>query len=157
MAQSERVDSRFRVFRAGPADLAAAREAFSELHDRPPTDEALTAFLANPSCYLLLALEDDRVVGSMNGYALRKAHRNEPQFLLYQIDVREGFERRGIGRALIERFQAEARAAAAYEVWVVTERPNEAATGLYRACGMKQETEDSIVWSVALDGREVSS
>jgi ribosomal protein S18 acetylase RimI-like enzyme len=152
MAHSRRNDVTFRVFRAGTADVARAREAFEALHDRPPqNDEALAAFLADPSCYLLLALEGDRVVGSMNGYALRKAHRNEPQFLLYQIDVREEFQRRGIGRALLDRFIDEARAASAYEVWVVTERPNEAAMALYRGCGMRPETEDSIVWSVALE------
>jgi ribosomal protein S18 acetylase RimI-like enzyme len=55
-----------------------------------------------------------------------------------------------IGRALIEQFLAEARAAGAYEVWVSTERSNEAGMALYGACGMRPETEDSVVWSIAL-------
>jgi ribosomal-protein-alanine N-acetyltransferase len=152
MTHSRPIGAAFRVFRAGSTDADAAREAFAELHGRPPADDpALGAFLDDPGCYLLLALEGGRVVGSLNGYALRKAHRSEPQFLLYQIDVRDGFGRRGIGRALIDSFVAEARSSGAYEVWVSTERSNEAAMALYGACGMRAETEDSVVWSIALE------
>jgi [ribosomal protein S18]-alanine N-acetyltransferase len=151
MIHPRRTGPDFRVFRAGRSDEEAARVAFRELHDRAPTGAALDAFLDDPSCYLILAVEGDRVVGSLNGYALRKAHRPEPQFLLYRIDVCEAARRRGIGRALIEWFEAEARTSRAYEIWVVTERTNEAAVALYRACRMRPETENSIVWSVALE------
>jgi GNAT superfamily N-acetyltransferase len=74
-------------------------------------------FLADSARYLLLATEQDRVLGSLNGYALRHLYRREPQFLLYEIDVRPECRNRGIGKALVESFMDEARAAAAFEVW----------------------------------------
>jgi ribosomal protein S18 acetylase RimI-like enzyme len=145
----------FTVLRAGGSDAGLAREAVAELHERLPCDEAaLSTFLADPACYLLLAVEGCRVVGSLNGYALRPPHRREPQFLLYEIDVRPGCRNRGVGRALVERFVAEARAAGAFEVWVVTGESNRPAMALYARCGLRRENPDDVMLSLALgDGK----
>ena len=108
-----------RIFRAQLCDSALARQAVSEVHGRKIFDESAVAdFLSDSSRYLLLATEQDRVLGSLNGYALRHLYRPEPQFLLYEIDVRPECRNRGIGKALVESFVGEAKAADAFEVWV---------------------------------------
>jgi GNAT superfamily N-acetyltransferase len=89
------------------------------------------------------------VVGSLNGYALRPPQRREPQFLLYEVDVRRGHRKRGIGRALVERFMAEARTAGAFEVWVLSNVSNKAAMAMYTGCGLRREHRDDVMLSLS--------
>jgi ribosomal protein S18 acetylase RimI-like enzyme len=141
----------FTIVRAGAADADLARQAMLELHERTPCDEsAVVGFLSDPAHYLLLALEGARVVGSLNGYALRHPHRREPAFLLYEIDVRPERQNRGIGTALVEGFVAHARAAGAFEVWVVTNQSNEAAMAMYSRCGLSRPNLDDVMMELKM-------
>lgn len=140
------------ILRASPAAFDLACEAVLEVHGRAPLDAvALVEFLADPMRYLLLAVEEGQVVGSLNGYALQPPHRRDPQFLLYEIDVRPAWRRRGIGKALVERFVGEARSARAFEVWVLTGRSNAAAMALYASCGLRMENSDDAMWNVPIN------
>jgi ribosomal protein S18 acetylase RimI-like enzyme len=148
----------FTILRAGQADTRLASEAVVGVHERTPCDEAALAdFLSDPANYLLLAVEGDRVVGSLNGYALRPLHRREQQFLLYEIDVRPECQNRGIGTALVGKFIAEARAAGAFEVWVLTNQSNASAMAVYTRCGLRRENPDDVMLSLALDDGEKKS
>lgn len=135
-----------KIFRASLAQRELAREAIEDCHERgKPDDGALDAFLADPDCYLILAVENGHVIGSLNGHRLRKPHCVAPQFLLYEIDVLESHRRNGIGRALVDAFSEAARAAGAEEEWVVTNNSNEAAMALYRRCGYERVNQDDVM------------
>lgn len=141
----------FTILRARRADRNLARQAIVELHGRALCDEAaILDFLSDPARYLILAVEGGRVAGSLSGYALRPPQRREPQFLLYEIDVRPECRKRGIGRALVEAFIAEARAAGASEVWVLTNQSNRAAMALYARCGLRREAHDDVMLNLKL-------
>ena len=108
---------KFRIVRAAVEDLKLAEQAIREVHHRPlPDTNTLQDFLSDPSDYLLLAVEEGAVAGSLNGYALRRPHRCEAQFLLYEIDVLPEHRGRGVGTALVRQFVDEARLAGAFEV-----------------------------------------
>lgn len=140
------MNSHFTVRRATPADLELVRQTVSQVHGRVPVDDAAVAgFLSDPACYLILAVEGDTVLGSLNGYALRRPHRPDPQFLLYEIDVRWECRNQGIGRALVMAFAAEARAACASGQWVVTNESNSAAMAMYRVCGYRRVNPDDVM------------
>ena len=144
-----------KIWRASKADLVLARQAVVEVDGRTVQDEAaLIEFLSDQARYLLLAIENERVVGTLNGYALQRPHRHEPQFLLYEVGVRPECQNRGIGKALVARFIREARDAGAFEVWVITSPSNRAAVAMYEACGLSCETPDvaAVVLNVTLDG-----
>jgi GNAT superfamily N-acetyltransferase len=115
--------------------------------------------LSDPARYLLLAIEGDRVAGSLSGYALQPPHRREPQFLLYAIDVRSKSRNRGIGKALVKAFIVEARAAGAFEVWVLTKQSNSRAMAMYAHCGLRRENDDDVLLTLPLvsDGGTSSS
>lgn len=134
------------VLRAGPGDLTLALEAVRHVNLRAPADEdTLAAFLADRSRYLLIALIDGRVVGSLTGYALTAPHRPEPQFLLYDINVLPDHQGRGAGRSLVRRFIAEARTCRAFEVWVLTDEANPAALQMYTSCGLTRERRGEVM------------
>lgn len=138
------------ILRANETYLELAREAIAEVHQRSLDDAALADFLSRPWCYLLLACEDGHVVGSLNGYALQHPHRSQPQFILYEIDVRPEWRNRGIGKALVENFITEAQASSAFEVWVLTNQSNEAAIALYKSCGLHRHNDDDVMLSLTL-------
>jgi len=139
------------VFRASIDDVGFARTALVEIHERHQVDDdSISSFLTTPECFLLLAVEDGCVLGSLNGYLLRQPDRSHPQFLLYEIDVREEHRRRGIGTALVNGFTDEARAARAFEVWFVSNESTSAALALYRKCGYRRENDDDVMLSIPL-------
>ncbi len=141
----------FSVFRAGVEHFDVAARAVRDVHERPTTDEgALAAFLADRSCILLVAVADEDVVGSVNGYALRHPQRPEPQFLLYELDVKPAWRRRGVGTSLVTAFADAARAQGAFEVWVGTNESNAAAMATYRRCGFERRNRDDAMLSLAL-------
>ena len=59
--------------------------------------------------------------------------------LLYEIGVEEPFQRRGVGRALIEEAKRWAVEVGADELWVLTEDDNVPARALYAATGGREE------------------
>lgn len=140
------------ILRAKRADLELARQAITEIHGRPQVDDAALAdFLSRPSSYLLLASEGGRAVGSLSGHAILHAYRSQPQFILYEIDVLPKWRNRGIAKALVERFTAEARASGAFEVWVLANQSNEAAMALYHSAGFRRQHHDDVMFSLALE------
>jgi len=141
----------FKIVRAGVSDDILAQQAIREVHGRPVTDPvARAAFLRDSGSYLLLAVGDERVVGSLVGFALRHPHCAEPQFLLYEIDVRPEHRNRGVGKALVSKFIAEARAVGAHELWALTNESNKAAMRMYAHCGFARQHQDDVMMSANL-------
>jgi GNAT superfamily N-acetyltransferase len=66
--------------------------------------------------------------------------RRGAEVLLYEIGVEEPFQRRGVGRALVEEAKRWAAELAADELWVLTEDDNVPARALYAATGGREET-----------------
>src|SRR3954467_8330291 len=103
------------LLRATVSDMKAARQALANVnlsssHHRLVLDDvALHEFLSDPRHYLIVAIREGKVLGSLYGYALRHPYRREPQFFIYGIDVRVDHQNRGVGTALVERFISEAR------------------------------------------------
>jgi ribosomal protein S18 acetylase RimI-like enzyme len=144
-------DTSFSILRAGHADADIVRQALAEVHGRTPVDpDNIAEFLHNPAHYLIVALNGEQVVGSLMGYRLQHPHRYDPQFLLYEIDVRTEHRNRGIGRALVTQFIREAKEAGAFEVWVLTSRSNQAAMKMYTHCGLRPQQPDDVMLSLML-------
>jgi GNAT superfamily N-acetyltransferase len=74
------------------------------------------------------------------GSSLQRFDRRGAEVLLYEIGVEEPFQRRGVGRALVEEAKRWAAELAADELWVLTEDDNVPARALYAATGGREET-----------------
>lgn len=144
------------IVRATEENLNLGRQAV-ELHretSQSVTDgdeESVRGFVRDSKGYLLMARQDDCVIGSLYGYALRHPHRAQPQFLLYAIDVSQEWRNRGIGTALVRHFVAEAKKARACEVWVLTEKGNAAALVMYEKNGFRRSGAGEIMFELNLD------
>ena len=121
------------IRRLGPGDEDVVRK----LATRPPHIELLederTVFFA--------AFDDGEPIAFAFGYVLPRRHGAPTILFVYEIDVDEGYRRRGIGKELM---QVLAREAGAAEGFVLTEPDNEAANALYASLG--GERSDVVQW-----------
>ena len=97
-------------------------------------------FLAHPDTLLLVARWDGEACGFLTAYRLQRFDRRGGEVLLYEIGVEEPFQRRGVGRALVEEVKRWAVEAGADELWVLTENDNAPARALYAATGGREES-----------------
>ncbi len=97
-------------------------------------------FLAHPDTLLLIARWDGKACGFLSAYRLQRFDRRRAEVLLYEIGVQKLFQRRGVGRALVEEAKRWAADVGANELWVLTEDGNAPARALYAATGGREET-----------------
>jgi ribosomal protein S18 acetylase RimI-like enzyme len=133
-----------RELRPGEDGLVTAA---SHLFDGPAQPEATARFLAEDGHHLLVAYEGDRALGFVSGVEVTHPDKGTEMFL-YELAVDEPARRRGIGRALVERLVALARAQGCYGMWVVTDNDNEAARATYEGTGAATERGQVVeVWT----------
>jgi aminoglycoside 6'-N-acetyltransferase I len=133
-----------------PGDEQRVLDA-AHLFDRPPTLESTREYLAHDRNYLLLAyLDDGAVAGFVRGTELQRLDGPERQMLLYEIGTAPEYQRRGVGKALIQELERICRDAGLAEMFVFTNRSNTAAMRLYESTGGHTESDDEqmFVWTL---------
>jgi ribosomal protein S18 acetylase RimI-like enzyme len=125
------------VRRLGTGDFDLAFQAIHALKRPQPSfgDEHLRRFLARPENILIVAGQEGLPIGFLLAYLLDRVDRNQRMVCLYEVEVSEPCRRRGIGRAMIETLKTICRQENAMKTWVITNRSNLAAFGLYEGTG----------------------
>jgi ribosomal protein S18 acetylase RimI-like enzyme len=129
-----------RVRRLPPADARWFAEMAGPLLDRPADLRALRRYLLDARNIFVVAERQGRPIGFLRGTALGQIDTQRPQMFLYEIAVRQGSRRLGIGTQLIRRLLQYCRARAFDEIFVLTDPANRAAVRLYRTTGGSTET-----------------
>jgi ribosomal-protein-alanine N-acetyltransferase len=118
--------------------MGVMNTAFDPAYGEAWTRQQIADALMLPTTHILLAGADGRPVGpgkEAAGFALTRGVADEEELLL--IAVRPEARRHGVGRALMARFIAEARARGAAKLFLEMREGNPAA-GLYRRFGFQQ-------------------
>jgi ribosomal protein S18 acetylase RimI-like enzyme len=97
--------------------------------------EYFKMFLAGSDNVLIVAEQGGVPAGFLLAYMLERVDRDQKMVCLYELDIAEPYRRQGIGRALIETLKSLCKQENAMEAWVVTNRSNLAAVGLYESTG----------------------
>jgi aminoglycoside 3-N-acetyltransferase I len=93
-------------------------------------------FLADDATNALFLAEVDGVgVGFATANRLQRFDARQAEVLLYEIAVRDEYQRQGIGRALVAEVLDWAREVGADEVWVLADSDNTRACAFYTATG----------------------
>ena len=74
----------------------------SHVFDGPVKEAATRRFLGTAGNHLLIAYEGDQPAGFVSGVEVTHPDKGTEMFL-YELGVEERFQRRGVGRALVER------------------------------------------------------
>jgi ribosomal protein S18 acetylase RimI-like enzyme len=129
------------VRRVTTVDVALAAELDAMFDEGVSWDaEQGQRFLAHPDTLLLVARWDGEACGFLSAYRLQRFDRRDAEVLLYEIGVEEPFQRRGVGRALVEEAKRWTADVGADELWVLTEDDNAPARALYTATRGREET-----------------
>lgn len=112
--------------------------------------DCLLNFLLDESNYLLFAYEGKEVAGMLTAHELAKLDPRKLEIMLYEIEVKEKFRKRGIGKILIEALLKLAKKRGAYEVWVLTEQNNFPANKLYASIGDLVTKREQVMYSFSL-------
>jgi ribosomal protein S18 acetylase RimI-like enzyme len=122
-----------KIRRLGPGD----EEVVRALAKRTPHFE----LLGDERTIFLVAFEGDLPIGFVLAHHLPRRHDPPAKLLVYEVDVREGHRRLGVGKALLAELAELARARGIPEGWVLTDDDNEAGMALYRSAGGRDPRE----------------
>jgi ribosomal protein S18 acetylase RimI-like enzyme len=114
----------------GPGDEDVVRELAT--YEGPGDPEAL---LADPRSLMLVALDGERPVGLVVAHELPRRHGDRAKLFVYEVDVAESHQRRGIGKAMLARLAELARERGIRIGFVLTDPDNGPANALYRSAG----------------------
>ena len=131
----------------GPGDLDEVVAA-EHLFDGPVVLEAARRFLDEPTSHLCVAYERGVPAGFVSGVETTHPDKGTELFL-YEFGVDERRRRRGIATALVRALAERGRERGCYRMWVLTDRPNEAAVATYLAAGGADEGDQVMFgWSL---------
>ena len=130
------------ITRLGPDDVRLAQATFALMgqvfEDPPhtvPADAYVVGLLARPDLWAYAAVDDDRPVGGLTAFVLPLTRTEASELFVYDVAVREDQQRRGVGRALLERLLADGAAAGLAEMWVPADDEDTHALDFYRRTG----------------------
>jgi aminoglycoside 3-N-acetyltransferase I len=129
-----------------PGDEGVVRELAT--YDGPGDPEGL---LADPRTLLLVAFDAERPVGFVLAHELPRRHGDRANLFVYEVNVADSHQRRGIASALLARLAELARERGIRVGFVLTEPDNEAANALYRSLGGTSQPDVEWTFSYAGD------
>ena len=139
----------YRVTQLTPSDvplLKALLKVFGEaFHDvaaygrAVPSEAYLQSLLARPHVVVLVATDDDGVVGGLVAYELEKFEQERREIYIYDLAVCEHHRRRGVARQLIDELRHIATRRKAYVIFVQADKEDIPAIRLYESLGIKEE------------------
>jgi len=113
-----------------PGDEDVVRELAT--NDGPGDPEAL---LADPHTLMLVAFDGELPVGFVLAHELPRRHGDRAKLFVYEVDVAENHQRRGIGSSLLARLGELARERGIRVGFALTDPGNGPANALYRSAG----------------------
>jgi ribosomal protein S18 acetylase RimI-like enzyme len=96
--------------------------------------------LADPRTLMLVAFDGERPVGFVLAHELPRRHGDRAKLFVYEVDVAESHQRRGIAKALLARLAELARERGIRVGFVLTDPGNGPANALYRSAGGATDT-----------------
>jgi aminoglycoside 6'-N-acetyltransferase I len=138
-----------KILRAG--DEAVLDRVADDVFDAPIVAAAAREFLSDARHRLAVALDDGVVVGFASAVHYVHPDKPRPELWINEVGVAGTHQGRGLGRSLLEAMLADARELGCGEAWVLTDRTNAPAMGLYAAVGGEIAPGDCVMFTFFLD------
>ncbi|HJU77717.1 MAG TPA: AAC(3)-I family aminoglycoside N-acetyltransferase [Sphingomicrobium sp.] len=139
----------FTLSRLGPADaermrllnalFAAAFDDPASYDSAPPGNAYVSRVLGDRKTIVLVAQEDEHIVGGLVAYVLDKLEQERREIYIYDLAVAEDRRRQGIATALIGELQAMAPDLGAWVIYVQADHGDGPAIALYEKLGTRED------------------
>lgn len=121
-----------------PNEIELAKElilmfGFDDKNSSLPSDAYVAEMLLRQDFHVIVALENEKLIGGLTAYEMKMFKRETTEMFLYEIEVAEDYRKKGIGKALIEFLKRICTGKGIVEMFVGTEKDNTAARHLYSA------------------------
>jgi ribosomal protein S18 acetylase RimI-like enzyme len=121
-----------------PGDEELLARAEGVFNSNVPPRARCAMLLREPSYVMVVAMTDDNdIMGRIYGNVLHRFEATD--LLLYEVDVLDAHQRKGVGRAMLDYLSTLCTRRGYGEMWVLTEPDNEAGNALYKSAGGKLE------------------
>ena len=142
-------DSDITIRQLGPADLPLLLATPDGLFDDRIVPERAREFLYDPRSVLMAAIDEGTIVGFASAVVTIHPDKARPELWINEVGVTDAYQRRGIGKRIMEAITAKARREGYSAVWVLTDMHNDAACALYRSAGFA-ETRGIMLFEISL-------
>ena len=116
------------------SDLNLILNTADGVFDNPVDKNLASEFLADPRHHLVAAIDDGVMIGFAS--AVLYIHPDKPPELwINEVGVAPSYQGKGIGKAIIKEMLRLGQDLGCKTAWVLTEKSNEAANGLYKSAG----------------------
>jgi ribosomal protein S18 acetylase RimI-like enzyme len=134
----------------GPTDSHYLNEVAEDVFDDPIIESAAQEFLNDPRHRLVVALDNDVVVGFVSAVIYVHPDKPAPELWINEIGVAPTYQRQGIGKALLQYLLEESKQLGCTEAWVLTDRANLAAMAMYKSAGGVETPPDPTMFTFKL-------
>ncbi len=134
----------------GPADSDILNNVAEDVFDDPIVMSSAQQFLDDTRHRLVVALQDNVVVGFVSAVAYLHPDKPAPELWINEIGVAPSHQRQGIGKLLLQHLLDEAKQSGCTEAWVLTDRENLPAMGMYKSAGGVENSRDQTMFTFKL-------
>lgn len=134
----------------GPTDTHLLDRVADDVFDDPIVKSAAQEFLSDPRHRLVVALDEDVVIGFVSAVIYLHPDKPAPELWINEIGVAPTHQRQGIGQRLLQAILEHAQQAGCTEAWVLTERDNMPAMAMYRSSGAEETLPDPVMFTFRL-------
>lgn len=143
-----------RILRSG--DRAILDHVAPEVFDNPLDPRLVAEFLGDDRHHLVVAVDDGQVIGFAS--AVHYVHPDKPTELwINEVGVAPSHQGRGVGKAVMRALLHHGQLLGCSEAWVLTDRSNDAALGLYASTGGEEARHDPVMFTFSLDAANSKS
>lgn len=142
--------SMFEIKLLTSADSHYLNNVADDVFDDPIVESATREFLKDPRHRLVVARDNDLVVGFVSAVIYLHPDKPAPELWINEVGVAPTHQRQGIGKRLLQAMLEEARQSGCTEAWVLTERENTAAMTLYKSIGGDETLPDPTMFTFKL-------
>ena len=104
-----------------------------------PEENYLRKLLARKDFVVYVVHIDNRLIGGLTAYELRKYYSEESEFFIYDIAIRPEHQRKGLGRKLISAIKNHGNNVGIKEIFVAADADDKQAVDFYHTTGAQAE------------------
>jgi ribosomal protein S18 acetylase RimI-like enzyme len=134
-----------------PEEASILQNVAPDVFDDPIVPAGVLEFFRSPDHHLAVAIENGMVVGFASAVRYFHPDKARPELWVNEVGVAPSHQNRGVGKAIMNALLEFARHAGCAEAWVLTERNNQPAMGLYKAAGGEEEQEEIVMFTFRLE------
>ena len=110
-------------------------DVFEEKQIAIPSNDYLEELLKKKNFVVFIATINDQVIGGLTAYELTKYYSENPELFIYDIAIKQEYQRRGVGKMLLESTKKYCLEKGITEIFVAANKEDKHAIDFYNSTG----------------------